>query len=139
MNRLELRVNRPAPLNNELKGINRFVYRKLRKQIAWEIKAELLASGWHSSMGPMAAARVRIERYTHGSKRVDKDNLYGGVKPILDALQPYHEKIRPQGLGVIGDDRPPHLVELVVEARQCPAGKGYTIIIIERVDSEVAA
>jgi hypothetical protein len=53
MNKIELRLSKPSPLNNELVGINRFVYKKLRKTLAWEIQGELLKAGWRSHMPPM--------------------------------------------------------------------------------------
>lgn len=62
---------------------------------------------------------VRITR--HGSKLLDKDNLYGGVKYICDALR--HE-------GIIPDDNP-EAIDLQVLQKKVPRQKVGTLIEIE--------
>jgi Holliday junction resolvase RusA-like endonuclease len=50
---------------------------------------------------PLTRCRVLIERYS--TQKPDKDNLYGGMKPLLDVLQPVSKR-HPQGLGFFVDD-----------------------------------
>ncbi|MDU7524537.1 MAG: hypothetical protein E7K72_24735 [Roseomonas mucosa] len=75
----------------------------------------------------------------HGKGELDRDNLYGGVKVLLDVLRPmtYDAKtgkaLHKRGLGVIRDDRP-ELCELVVE--QVKIGRKdapRTVIVVEEM------
>lgn len=68
------------------------------KLYAWQKPLDLDAA----EEGSAARIIVRITRY--GTKLLDKDNLYGGAKPICDALR--YEKLIPE------DD--PESIELYV-------------------------
>ncbi|MDE2098669.1 MAG: hypothetical protein KGL39_15550 [Patescibacteria group bacterium] len=66
--------------------------------------------------------RSKIHILRRGKKLLDKDNLVGGVKPLVDSLK---------ALGVIVDDSPAH-ISLTIE--QC-LGKPCTVILIEKIDA----
>ena len=76
---------------------------------------------------PLARARVVIERHSTGTP--DKDGLYGGAKPLLDALL-VRSATHPHGLGLIVDDSPAHL-DLDVRAVKCKRAEQCTIVRIE--------
>lgn len=64
---------------------------------------------------------VRIERLA--SRKLDKDNLYGGAKFVCDALR-HHKLIR---------DDDPDSIELVVTQRKVRRKEVGTLIIIEEI------
>lgn len=68
---------------------------------------------------PIERCVVRIER--HHDRMPDWDGLYGGVKGLLDVLVVQSTR-HPLGLGIIRDDSPKVIVELVVrhiKSKQC--------------------
>ena len=77
----------PTKTLNELRSMHFRAYAQHRKSVAFEVAA-LLAGKRPSS--PFARANVRIERYS--SSTPDMDGLYGGLKPLLDVLQPFSAK-----------------------------------------------
>lgn len=58
---------------------------------------------------PLARCRITIERFS--TQEPDRDGLHGGLKPVLDALQP-PSKRHPYGLGFIAEDNSTCVVEL---------------------------
>ncbi|PXV60679.1 hypothetical protein SAMN04487785_102407 [Dyella jiangningensis] len=60
---------------------------------------------------PLAKCTITIERYS--PKNPDRDGRYGGVKPVLDALQPLSKR-HPYGLGFIEDDNDDCVTDLKV-------------------------
>ena len=55
---------------------------KARTMFGWECKAMLPPSWTYPADGRVRVAIVRCAR-----RRMDTDNLYGGVKPLLDGLK----------------------------------------------------
>jgi len=60
---------------------------------------------------PIARCAITIERFS--TQAPDRDGRYGGVKPILDALQPA-SRTHPYGLGFIVDDSDACVIDLKV-------------------------
>jgi Holliday junction resolvase RusA-like endonuclease len=79
---------------------------------------------------PLARCKVLIERTS--TQEPDRDNLYGGVKPLMDALQPASRR-HPHGLGFIVDDGPACVAEMVV--RHVPGKAKRTIVTIEELEA----
>jgi Holliday junction resolvase RusA-like endonuclease len=73
---------------------------------------------------PLTKAKVTITR--HSSKEPDCDNLYGAMKPVLDALVK---------LQIILDDRP-SVIDLKCKWAKCPQKNGKITIEIEEVAEE---
>ena len=60
---------------------------------------------------PLVTCRIVIERFS--TQNPDRDGRYGGVKPVLDALQPLSKR-HPYGLGFIADDNDDCVLDLKV-------------------------
>jgi hypothetical protein len=82
------------------------------------------------SGAPMLRARLTITRY--GMRLPDKDGLYGGAKPLIDALLVRSEQ-HPHGLGFIVDDGPEFL-DLIVSSELAEKRAAVrTYVLIERL------
>jgi hypothetical protein len=94
-------------------------YTRERKRIARELAA-LIGSRVPSEPFP----RARFEFHRFGRRLMDECNLESMTKIPLDVLQPFHEKLRPSGIGVIAGDDPTRLVRVVSQehARKNPVG-----------------
>jgi len=86
----------PASPNNFIGKHWRFRHRNSQ---VWqqEVNVALLEAGYTKRV-PFQKARITIDR--RGRRELDPDNLYGCVKPVLDALRYAH---------VLVDDSPAHL------------------------------
>jgi len=94
-----------APLQNEWQRMHWTVRRKVCR--LW---AELIFTAYpHVPAAPIAKCRITIERFS--TQKPDRDGLYGGLKPILDALQPASKR-HPYGLGFIVDDNDDCVIDL---------------------------
>lgn len=80
---------------------------------------------------PFRRALVQIER--RGIKVMDPDNLVGGVKLILDALQPVSRR-HPHGLGWIDNDDPESLLLQVSQRRVARFADVGTWICLRELD-----
>ena len=79
---------------------------------------------------PLKYCRITIRR--ESTQEPDRDGLVGGVKPLLDALQPFSKR-HPHGLGFIVDDSPRCVLDLVVI--HVPGKGRRTHITIEAADA----
>jgi len=100
-------IDERAPLQNEWQRMHWAKRRKVCRQ--W---AQLLFTA-HPKLPrqPIARCVITIERYS--TQKPDRDGRYGGVKPILDALQPASKR-HPYGLGFIVDDNDECVTDLKV-------------------------
>lgn len=114
-----------TPTLNEWQRMHFGKRKRVGKDIAWAIRAELRPSG-----EPMKRCRITIERTS--TQAPDHDGLIGGLKPLLDALQPASKR-HPYGLGLIEDDGPGCVVEL--RAIHVAGKATKTRILIEGVAS----
>lgn len=111
-------VNGPKGLKNMHWGAVRRLKRKIAEALAVQIP--------NASGVPFAKAKVEIIRKT--AKEPDKDNLYGAVKPILDAMQVVSKR-HPYGAYIIENDDPDH-IELVVRWEKASPNHGSVLIIV---------
>ena len=121
---IELAIPEPTPLLNAWQRLH---WAQRRKVAAHWALLVLAALGPQRPAAPLE--RVRIEVVRHSPRAPDLDGLYGGLKPLLDALVPRSPR-HPHGLGVIADDGPAHLVELVARAAPARRGQGWTRVTI---------
>lgn len=130
---IELTIPEATPLLNTWQRMHWAQRRKTCHRWALLILAAL---GPQRPVVPLQRVRVEVTRHSAGSP--DLDGLYGGLKPVLDALvRP--SKRNPHGLGVIEDDSQLHLAELVARSARAFRGQGYTRIVIEELgDSDPA-
>jgi hypothetical protein len=106
--RYEIAVPEAAPSPNKYVRAHWTTYQRLKQKWHWLILEALQHGGKPETA--LRKARVTIVRY--GMKKLDRDNLYGSCKPILDALRAHR---------VIVDDDDEHL-ELLVQQGERPQG-----------------
>lgn len=124
----KLRINQPTMMLNEYLRMNKYKHAKLVSEWAWLLMLELQKAGWRKGLPCMEYCQITIERCCE--RAVDWDGLYGGVKPLLDALTRCHPKTNKYGLGVIYDDNVKRVKPLTVLPRFDFTGKPYTLITI---------
>lgn len=116
-------IPRVPPSLNELRG-KKFRhpndYKRLRDSIQSDIfhlakKADIRALRAHKDLQHRAVVTITVER----KKLLDKDNLFGGIKPVLDSIK---------NLEFIVDDSP-EWIDLAVAQEKSP--NMQTIIKIE--------
>lgn len=115
------------PIRTPTLGVWQRMHWGRRRQIGRDIAWALLAAYPHRG-DPIRKCRIRIERTS--TQEPDKDGLYGGVKPLLDALQPASKR-HPYGIGLIYEDNAKHLLDLQVV--HVPGKASKTRILIEEV------
>jgi hypothetical protein len=109
-----------APLLNQWQRMHWAKRRRLGRFIAASIAQQCLAPP-----APIARCVITVERTS--TQEPDRDGLYGGLKPLLDALQP-ESKRHPYGLGFIADDNSRCVVDLI--ARHVQGRAEHTRITI---------
>ncbi len=102
---LEFSVPWVSTTNNVLLRMHWSKRRKINADVQWSVKAAIGRSpDWPTP--PPDPVTVTIIRY--GYSRPDRDNLYGGMKPLIDALTKCH---------LIIDDDEDHIVLRVRSAK----------------------
>lgn len=122
----QLRIPRETPSNNELRGMHFHAYKNLRRM--WRLEVMVALKGNRPSH-PIQRAYLKITRSCAGGG-LDWDNVYGGLKPLLDCLVACTSK-NPDGLGIIQDDGPrfmPYRPD--VKQEDAKRGAGSTLIEI---------
>lgn len=102
--RITLSLPFPSPSLNEIRGVHWAAYRKVLK--GWQLRVFTALNGRRPAK-PLHRAILEVDRYEVG-EGLDWDNVYGGLKPILDCLVMPTTK-NPFGLGLIVDDSPSHV------------------------------
>lgn len=115
-----------TPTLNEWQRMHWAKRKRVGQDIAWAILA-----AHPLRKEPMKRCLITIERTS--AQAPDHDGLIGGLKPLLDALQPASKR-HPYGLGLIEDDGPGCVVEL--RAIHVAGKATKTRILIEGVASE---
>jgi hypothetical protein len=120
-----LNLPEPTPSNNELRGMHYRVYKKTREE--WRDRVAAAVPSLPAK--PLQKAFIEVERYC-GTGGLDWDNVYGGLKPLLDCLVAQSAK-NPDGLGFIQDDGP-KFIPVRPDVTQHPAkrGAGRTVVRI---------
>lgn len=108
------------PMRTPLLNVWQRMHWAKRKRLAAEMaKAiSICLPKWKRPGKPIKKCQVTVLR--ESTKRPDRDGLYGGLKPLLDILQP-PSKRHPLGLGIISNDNDDCIVSLTAEH---VAGKG---------------
>lgn len=118
---IEITIDMRTPLLNEWQRMHWARRRRIGQDIALWILARL-PRAQHPER-PIKRCRIEVER--ESTQEPDRDGLIGGLKPLLDALQP-RSKRHPHGMGIIADDSPKCVTDL--QARHV-AGKGRRTVI----------
>lgn len=89
---LRVTIDGVTPSLNKYLGMHWAQRRKLRPQYAWAIRAAMIESGWaeDGDMYPARAPKMRVQITSHRKALLDRDNLIGGAKPLVDALKDVH-------------------------------------------------
>jgi hypothetical protein len=115
-----------TPSNNEIKGMNHFVYRTLRRR--WQVDVFLALNGRRPGQAIELSFLAITRRCSGGG--LDWDNAYGGLKPLLDCLVAPSVK-NPDGLGLIRDDSPGSMpLPPLMRQESAPPKKGSTLVEI---------
>jgi len=105
---------RPTPSNNVLKNQHYFAYKKMREDFV-----DLVREVVPTPKTPITRCEIFITRY--GSTLMDWDNLYGGFKPLLDALIINL---------IIADDNPAVVTRLEAAQVKCKRSETQTRVVI---------
>ena len=103
-----------TPSNNKLLGMHPMARHRLSKKLA--IVVALCGRGTPKATGKRY---LTIER--HGKRELDKDNAYGGCKPLIDAIK---------RCGLIIDDNPANVELEVVQVKLAKGEKPHTVIVL---------
>jgi len=98
---IELTIPEPTPSLNPMLRQFWSKRHKDQKRWRWLVRAARLEANYYPA-APIQRARVTVTR--HGKRILDTDNLYGGVKGLVDLLVKE---------GILVNDTPDH-VELVM-------------------------
>lgn len=110
-----MRLDFPIRSLNQLLRQHWATRRKHLEDWEWAIKAAF------NGLPPRAKGRMRVRITSYRTKFLDKDNLIGGAKPLVDAL-------RNQGL--IKDDSPQH-VEIEYHQIKVRGDHAKTVVELE--------
>lgn len=120
----QLCIPRETPSNNELRGLHFHAYKDMRRMWRMEVMAALKGK---RPKAPIQRSFLKITRSCAGGG-LDWDNVYGGLKPLLDCLVARTDK-NPDGLGLIQDDSPKYMpYRPDVTQITAKRGKGSTVI-----------
>jgi hypothetical protein len=120
-----------TPLLNKWQRMHWSQRKKRGEAISWAIRLQI----GPLPDQPMRKCKVHVERESPVAP--DVDGLYGSCKPLLDALVPLGKpdkngrRRHPYGLGVIADDNPDCITELVVKHVKGPRHR--TVVTIQEV------
>lgn len=123
MIQLELVISMRTPTLNDWQRMHWARRRRIGHAIAWEIKAQ--SAQWAHAGRPLTRCHVQIWR--ESTQEPDHDGLIGGLKPLLDALQPASKR-HPYGLGLIVDDSPKCVLSLTASHVASKAARTRIVI-----------
>lgn len=109
----------PTPSLNAFNG--RRWYAKNKLKTAW-LSMLSLAPGMHAAHTVPVTTKRRVTILRVAPRVLDMDNLYGGCKPILDAMVT---------LGLLRDDKPAWLDLHVSQDRTTHREPAHTVILLE--------
>ena len=125
--RFSFHLNRESPSNNDIRGLQPKAYKGLRQ--LWCNK--ILSKGLHGQLPEVPLARAALVLVRRSSGTLDWDNVYGGLKPIVDCLVVRSPRRSPNGLGLVIDDSPKYMpYPPFVLQRSASPGDGSTDIAI---------
>ena len=129
---IEFVLGQRLELLNPLLRMHWAKYGRLIKDLAWEVSA--LVGPRRRPKSPWPRVSVLVER--HSTTEPDEENLMSCVKPLMDVLQPFHQKSRPYGLGIIQNDNRACVPDLQVRHVQSKLKQTRVVItLLEEVPS----
>jgi hypothetical protein len=134
MKRYVLVIPKPTPLLNQWQ---RWHFRKRTRECqewAWLVKAAMNGARLERPP-PLKRCRIHVDRFS--TQAPDWDNLYGGLKPVLDALV-VMTKRNPHGIGLIEDDNPAVVKALTALWHPCKPNEGKSQVVIEELPLALA-
>ena len=124
MIQIELVISLRTPTLNIWQRMHWARRRRIGHAIAWEIKAQSVQ--WaRRDWRPLSRCHVQVWR--ESTQQPDHDGLIGGLKPLLDALQPASKR-HPYGLGLIADDSPTCVLSLTASHVASKAARTRIVI-----------
>jgi hypothetical protein len=86
MNEIKIVIKSLTPSLNPLLRMNRFKRMKLKEDLAWEVFVELQEQNpGYEVIGTPRKMNLNIISYRKSF--LDKDNFWGGLKPLVDAIK----------------------------------------------------
>lgn len=125
--RIVIQLTSVTPLLNTVQRTHWAKRSKQRRALAWEVR---VAAKGSIPAEPFARARVTVERRSIGTP--DFDGVVGGMKALLDVLQPVSKR-HPTGLGFIANDSPGCIDLVPVALRVATRGEQGTTVIVEEL------
>ena len=110
-----------TPSQNVYQRMHYHAQNKLKKECMQWVRVTLNRAGRFGVNPPDVRMRVVVQRYS--ANKVDRGNLVGGCKPLLDAL-----KIE----GVIRDDTE-QWIDDHYEQHPAPRKEGRTVVVVEEM------
>jgi len=86
MNQVKIIIKTLTPSLNPLLRMNRFKRIKLKESFAWEVFAELREQNPDYEV-IATPHKMRMNIISYRKSFLDKDNFYGGLKPLVDAIK----------------------------------------------------
>jgi hypothetical protein len=94
----------PTPSLNVIKGMHFGAYKRVRE--SWLMEVFVALNGRRPKVA-IERAFLTIERFGANGE-LDWDNIYGGLKPLMDCLV-LPSRRNPSGFGLIVDDKPKNM------------------------------
>lgn len=123
--RIEFTLSKPTPLLNVTLRTHWAKRRKQQAKLSAEIASLVPLRG-----APIQVARVTISRFS--TRTPDHDGMVGGAKSLIDCLL-IRSSTHPNGLGLIFDDSPEHLILFVLGIVVMKRFEQRTEVVIERI------
>lgn len=105
-------IDATIPMRTPTLNVWQRMHFRQRKKLGQEMAWAIIGAGVVKPAAPLPRCRILVERTS--PQEPDVDGLYGGLKPLLDALQPRSDR-HPYGLGLIADDSRKCIVQLDVQ------------------------
>lgn len=122
--RYELSLPEQTPSNNSMREMHFHDYKRIRQLWCQRVFAAL---NGRKPKEPIEQAFIVIVRECQG-EGLDWDNVYGGLKPLLDCLVCPSAR-NPSGLGLIRDDNPTNMpLPPFVMQHKAKRGEGKTTV-----------
>ncbi len=118
---IKFTIPKMTPLLNEWQRMHWRTRKQVNEEWMWWVRDQWCALPRYEGELPLLKCTVHIERHNYGVFP-DWDGLYGGLKPLIDALVKN---------GIIKDDNQKVITQLTAKSVKCKKGEGKTVVIIE--------
>ena len=120
---IEIVIPLRTPTLNDWQRMHWAKRRRIGQAMAWAILAQRV----QFPPGRRMFERCHVQIWRESTMEPDHDGLIGGLKPLLDALQP-SSKRHPYGLGLIADDSPRCVLSLTASHVASKASRTRIVI-----------